>query len=95
MCVTADSREGRGELWHKWTTFLGLVFHSLAVFPFIYHCQPACQHVGSSLQRREGCLVSKGTVGDKDGQQEDRKRRGGFQKDIDKEEVVQQKSVGT
>lgn len=51
--------------------------------------------MGSSLQRREGCLVSKGTVGDKDGQQEDRKRRGGFQKDIDKEEVVQQKSVGT
>lgn len=39
--------------------------------------------------------MSKGTVGDKDGQQEDRKRRGGFQKDIDKEEVVQQKSVGT
>uniref|UniRef100_A0AAQ5YK09 FERM domain-containing protein 5 n=1 Tax=Amphiprion ocellaris TaxID=80972 RepID=A0AAQ5YK09_AMPOC len=55
-----------------WTTFLGLVFHSLTVFLFIYGCQPACLPAcGSSLRRRECCLASQ-PVGDKDKQQEDR-----------------------
>ena len=64
----------------------------LSIYLPLSACLPAC---GELAAEKRGLFSEQGAVGDKGGQQEDRKRRGCFQKDNDKEEVVQHKSFGT